>query len=264
MDQNIVNADELVSIIMPAYNSEKYIGDSIRSVLKQTYENWELIVIDDGSRDKTIEIIEKFVSKDIRVKFYKNESNLGVSQTRNKAIALAAGEWIAFLDSDDIWESNKLELQLVHSKKYNSEFIFSGSSYIDENNNAYNGIFEVPNNVNFKELLKHNVISCSSVIIKSNILKNYKMDNDNMHEDFALWLQILNNNYIAYGINKPLLIYRIYKNSKSGNKFKSIFMTYRVFEFLNIGKFKSIHYTCSHLISAFKKYKKIESPKITE
>ncbi|WP_096203109.1 glycosyltransferase family 2 protein [Bacillus sp. FJAT-45350] len=247
----------LVTVIMPAYNSEKYIEESIESVLLQTYSNIELIVLDDGSTDNTIKIIEKLSSKDQRINLYKNERNLGVSETRNKGISMAKGEWIAFLDSDDIWEKTKLEKQMMYAEASNAEFLYTAVTYINEEGRAYSGQFKVPPKVSYKQLLRQNIITCSSVLLKKDFFKNIKMERDEMHEDYAVWLRILRTGVYAHGINEPLLIYRISKNSKSGNKVKTIKMTYRVFRFIGLNQLKSAYFTLRHVIGAFYKYKKI-------
>ena len=150
--------EALVSVIMPAYNCEKYVVEAINSVLAQTYKNWELLVLDDGSNDNTLQVIEEFSKNDSRIKALPNGKNMGVSATRNRGIELATGEWIAFLDSDDMWESKKLEKQLEVAKEKEAEFLFTGSSYINEQGEPFKGIFEVPAKVNYKKLRNQNVI----------------------------------------------------------------------------------------------------------
>ncbi|WP_440897998.1 glycosyltransferase family 2 protein [Amphibacillus sp. Q70] len=247
----------LVSIVMPAYNCEKYIVEAINSVLAQTYQNWELLVLDDGSKDNTLQIINEFGEKDSRVRPLQNEKNMGVSATRNKGIDLATGDWIAFLDSDDLWEPSKLEKQLEISGRYLAEFLFTGSSYINEEGEPFKGIFEVPERVTYKKLRKHNVISCSSVLVKKKYFENIKMEKDDMHEDYAVWLRILKLGVTAYGLNEPLLVYRISKNSKSGNKLKTVKMTYRVFRFIGINPIGSAYFMLRHTLASVRKYKRI-------
>ncbi|GAA0746447.1 glycosyltransferase family 2 protein [Clostridium oceanicum] len=258
---SLIKIESLISIIMPAYNCEKYIEDAINSVILQTYNSWELIVIDDGSKDNTVNIIKELCNKDYRIRFYKNEKNLGVSETRNKGISLANGQWIAFLDSDDMWEVSKLEKQMIILNKMGAEFVFTGSSFINESGNYYNGIFEVPKKVNYKKLRIHNVISCSSVLLKKRFFKNIKMEKDDMHEDYAVWLRILRTGVEAYGINEPLLIYRISRNSKSGNKIKTIKMTYKVFRFIGINPIGSFYFMLRHVMGSIKKYQRIKTNK---
>jgi len=247
----------LVSIIMPAYNCERYIDEAINSVLAQTYKNWELLVIDDGSKDATFQILSEFSKNDYRIKPLKNEKNMGVSATRNRGIELASGEWIAFLDSDDIWAPSKLERQLKTADKNSAEFIFTGASYINEDGQPYKGIYEVPEIVSYNKLRNKNVISCSSVLIKKRFFNTIKMERDDLHEDYLVWLKILKLGITAYGINEPLLIYRISINSKSGNKLKTIKMTYNIFRITGIDPFRSIYFVSRNLISSIIKYIKI-------
>lgn len=250
----------LISVIMPAYNAEKYIEESIKSVINQTYTNIELIIVNDCSKDKTQEIIDKWSKEDSRIKKYINEKNSGVAYTRNYGIQKSTGEWIAFLDSDDLWTKDKLQkqIELIVNNNMEPAIIYTASQFIDENGEKYNYIMNVPKNIEYKELLKQNVISCSSVLVKKEIIENTKMENDKAHEDFITWLKILKDyNICAYGIDEPLLIYRISRNSKSGNKFKAAKMTYMVYKHVGLNFFARIYYMCFYTIKSLKKYKKI-------
>ena len=251
------NNKALVSIVMPAYNCEKYVVEAINSILAQTYRNWELLVLDDGSKDNTLRIIEEFSQKDSRIKALPNGKNIGVSATRNRGIELASGEWIAFLDSDDMWKPEKLEKQFEIVEKEAAEFLFTGSSYINEEGEPYKGIFEVPEKITYKKLRNQNVISCSSVLVKKKYFEHIKMEKDEMHEDYAVWLRILKTGVTAFGVNEPLLIYRISRNSKSGNKMKTVKMTYKVFRFVGINPFGSAYFMLRHVIASVGKYKRI-------
>jgi len=253
------NPKPIVSIIMPAYNAEKFISDAIQSVVNQTMENWELLIINDCSNDRTVAIIEKFLSSDDRIKLINNPKNVGVSETRNRGIKQALGEWIAFLDSDDLWKQDKLEKQFDVAKSVNAEFLFTGASYINEEGKAFNGHFSVPYLNTFSSLKKQNVISCSSVLLKKHYFEDLKMENDQLHEDYVVWLKILRRGAYAYGVNQPLLIYRISRTSKSGNKFKTLKMTYKVFRFIDINPFSSAYYTFRHILGSIVKYKRIFS-----
>jgi len=249
--------EALVSIVMPAYNCGKYVVEAINSVLAQTYRNWELLVLDDGSKDNTLRIIEEFSQKDSRIKAVPNGKNMGVSATRNRGIELASGEWIAFLDSDDMWKPEKLEKQFEIVEKEAAEFLFTGSSYINEEGEPYKGIFEVPEKITYKKLRNQNVISCSSVLVRKKYFEHIKMEKDEIHEDYAVWLRILKLGVIAFGVNEPLLIYRISRNSKSGNKMKTVKMTYKVFRFVGINPIGSAYFMMRHVIASVGKYKRI-------
>jgi teichuronic acid biosynthesis glycosyltransferase TuaG len=251
------NNEALVSVVMPAYNCEKYVVEAINSILAQTYRNWELLVLDDGSKDNTLRIIEEFSQKDSRIKALPNGKNMGVSATRNRGIELASGEWIAFLDSDDMWKPEKLEKQFEIIEKEAAEFLFTGSSYINEEGEPYKGIFEVPEKITYKKLRNQNVISCSSVLVKKKYFEHIKMEKDEMHEDYAVWLRILKTGVTAFGVNEPLLIYRISRNSKSGNKMKTVKMTYKVFRFVGINPIGAAYFMMRHVIASVGKYKRI-------
>lgn len=244
--------EPLISIVIPCYNAENYIEDTIASVLNQTYNYFELIIIDDCSTDNSFKLIENI--KDWRITLYKNNQNKGVSYSRNYGVSLAKGEWIAFLDSDDKWRRDKLEKQvnLINNEKTN--FVFTGTQYIDGNNNISNYILEVPEKVNYKKLLQQNVISCSSILIKKELLLNFKMKNDECHEDYYNWLSILKSGEVAMSINEPLLVYRISYNSKSSNKIKASKMTYLVYKYLDIPFYLRIYYFVCYSIKNIIKY----------
>lgn len=250
--------NDLVSIIMPAFNAEKTIVQSIESVSHQTYHHWELIIINDGSSDNTETLIQHWVEKDSRIKYYPNASNQGVSYSRNRGMSLAKGEWIAFLDSDDLWVSHKLEIQLHQMQKSNHQFSFTGVTFIDEEGHPYHGNMEVKERLHYKHLLKHNSISCSSVIMHSSLIKYASFEGDQMSEDYASWLNILKELKECVGINQPLLIYRMSKNSKSGNKFKSALMGYRAFRHHGLNPILSLTYLMHHLLNSLIKYSKIK------
>lgn len=248
--------EPLISIVIPCYNAQNYIKETIESVLNQTYENYELIIIDDGSTDLSIKLIESFV--DDRIFLFKNIQNKGVSFTRNYGVSKAKGEWIAFLDSDDIWCNDKLakQVNLIANRKVN--FVFTGTQYIDDNNNRSKFVLEVPDRVDYKKLLKQNIISCSSVIIKKELLIKFKMKKDECHEDFYNWLSILKSGEEAFGINEPLLIYRISRNSKSANKIKASIMTYMVYKYFDIPFLTRMYYFMCYSVKNVMKYNSIK------
>ena len=249
------NIAKKVSVIMPVYNAERFLRYSIDSVLSQTYVDFELILVNDCSKDNSLMIMREYEQKDSRVKVFSNEQNRGVSYTRNFGVENASGEYIAFLDSDDMWTSDKLQKQFELIDKYpDTDICFSGSAFVDTEGNKSDYVFSVPEKVTYKELLKQNVISCSSVLIKKEWLIKYPMQYDNMHEDFAVWLQVLRDNGVARAVNEPLLIYRVDKNSKSGNKFKSLLMGYRVYKFMGINFFMRCYYMMFYIVRGIRKH----------
>lgn len=247
----------MTSIIMPAYNAERYIEESIKSVISQTFSDWELIIIDDCSLDQTPAICKNYTEYFQNIQYYRNPSNQGVAESRNRGVSVANGEWIAYIDSDDCWHPQKLELQLNLAEEKHACFIFTGSAFINQNSIPMEYSLSVPPDINYKELLKQNIISCSSVLIHRNLMIRHPMENGSkMHEDFAAWLQILKEEKIsAYGINKPLLIYRISNASKSGNKIKAGIMTYRVYRHIGISIIPACYYWICYFFRSLNKYK---------
>ena len=219
-----------VSIIMPAYNTERTVKESVLSALKQTYTDFELIVIDDGSKDRTQEILQELAQSDARVRVLRNDPNIGVSRTRNRGIAEATGEWIAFLDSDDLWREDKLELQLKLAKALpDASLTYSASAFIMNDGSPMGYVLPAKEKIDRRELLRHNLLSCSSVMVRADLIKSCPFPGDRIHEDYFVWLTLLKKIPYAYGINEPLLIYRLTENSRSGNAWRSTKMLYRTY-----------------------------------
>ncbi len=240
---------------MPAYNAEKYIADSIASVLAQSFTDFELIVVNDASSDRTLEICRKFAASDGRIRIICNERNLGVSLTRQKGANAAAADLLCFLDSDDLWLPDKLEQQLAFHLNRECALSFTASSFIDEKNRPYAYILQVPATITYEQLLKQNLISNSSVMIERTIYLEHLILEDQLHEDFVCWLRILEDGYSACGLNQPLLVYRISAASKSGNKLKSALMTWRSYRASGLGFGKSLWNLCFYTVNGLKKYK---------
>lgn len=246
--------ENLVSIITPMYNSGKFIRNTIESVLNQTYEDWEMIIVDDCSKDESPEIVKSYTKKDERIKYIRVSENKGVSNARNVALKNASGRYIAFLDSDDIWEITKLEKQIRFMKEKNCAISFTSYELINEENQKLNKVVGVPKSVDYKTLLKGNVLGCLTVVIdKSKLNFDIKMSGVR-HEDYVLWLSILKRGYIAYGLDEVLAQYRKSLTSLSGNKIKSAMWTWNIYR--NIEKIplhKSIYYFVNYSINGIKK-----------
>ena len=257
----------MVSVIIPSYNSEKYIGETLASVCAQTYADFEVLVMNDCSQDRTAEIVEKYAQKDSRIHLINLPGNKGVSHARNQGVRMASGEWIAFLDSDNKWTKDKLEKQLKRQESVNlknkgttdPDFLFTGSSFIDEDGKPLASVLHVPEHVDFSELLKQNIISCSSVLIRRSLMQKYLMPcSDRFHEDFATWLTILKNEKIeAYGLDEPLLVYRVTRSSRSGNKCKAACMTFRAYRYIGLSLTKSLRSWLVYSFRSLRKYAKI-------
>lgn len=171
-------AKPLVSVIMPSYNAEKYIKEAIESVIAQTYTNWELFVIDDGSTDRTAEIARSYAEKDSRIILHRNSHNMGTAKTRNTGIKLANGEWIATLDSDDMWHPEKLEIQLKKAAKTGSLFLYTSYSLFCE---GFRQEYTVPEKIDYSSLLTENVIGCSTVMMNRSILEKHLFPSDKLN-----------------------------------------------------------------------------------
>lgn len=246
--------NELVSVIMPAYNAENTLAMAVDSVLSQTYKNLELIIINDCSKDNTGLLAERYAQIDNRVVVLTNDKNSGVSVTRHNGVQAAKGKWIAFLDSDDAWTPNKLEKQFKVQKKNNAKLIFTGSAFMDLDGNRKDWILHVPEKIGYRKLLKQNLISNSSVLIEKVLYQKYEVIGDNMHEDFACWLKILRTGEVAYGIDEPMLIYRLSTNSKSGNKFKAARMNWNAYRISGLDTFSSMYFMIFYAVNGMRKY----------
>lgn len=212
----------LVSIIMPNYNCEKYISETIQSVINQTYTNWELIIIDDCSTDKSSLIAEQFSLSDSRIHFFKNELNSGAALSRNFALDKARGKYIAFLDSDDIWEYKKLEKQLLFMEENNCDFSYCKYDLIDENGVFLNKVTRVIDRLTYFRFLHHDFVGCLTVIYKFEDFKQIRSFDLRNNNDYGLFLQIIKKAKNALGLQEVLAHYRIRKNSISRNKFRKV------------------------------------------
>lgn len=243
----------LVSIITPVYNSERFLDEAIKSVLKQSYKNWEMIIVNDCSNDSSETIIKKYMNIDHRIKYIKLEERSGVVKARNAALQQANGQYIAFLDSDDIWKENKIEVQIEFMNKHNVGFTFTAYEIIDEDGVKIRKPIKVPNKIDYKGYLKNTIIGCLSVVIDRKITGDIRIV-DSKIEDFATWLQVLKKIKWAYGINEVLAEYRIVKGSSSYNKTKAAKGAWSVYrEIENLNFLVASSYFLCYSINAIKK-----------
>ena len=249
--------NSLVSVIMPYYNKKNYFLKSINSVLKQTYINLEiLIVYDDQNRDD-LEYIESCIKNDSRVKIILNENNKGAAHSRNKAISIARGEYIAFLDCDDYWETNKIEIQLNFMLTHGYDFSHTTYQVINYEEKIVR-IIRAQETLKYKKLLKSCDIGLSSVILKHKLLSDMKFPELKTKEDFVLWLNLAKKSVDLVGLDKPLMFWRKTPNSLSDSilqKLKDAFKVYHLYEKKNF--FYSIF--CVIRLSAYALFKKINS-----
>lgn len=247
--------DGLVSIVTPMYNAENFIEETIQSVCKQTYAKWELIIVDDCSTDRSVEIARKYSEMDQRIRIICNASNVGVAATRNRAIDDAKGQYIAFLDSDDIWLKDKLEKQLETMKKTGSPFCYGMCGVIDSTGKNLNKDRVVPKEIDYKELLKGNVIPCLTVLIDRKRIDIIEMPNI-PHEDYACWLTIFDKyGIVAHGIQTVIAQYRIVEKSISNNKIKAAGWTWNIYRnYLKLPICKSVWCFICYIIKAIAKH----------
>lgn len=229
--------NDLVSILTPTYNTEKFIRATLESVQNQTYQNWEMILVDDGSTDQTVSIIEEFAQKDSRIKLFKLDKNSGNGFARNVALEKASGKYITYLDSDDLWRSDKLEKQIQFLKMNNQPFTFSYYDSIDEEGNNLSRRVESPNPLTYNELFFCNYVGNLTAIYDAEYFGKIKLESSEKRQDWRIWLTILKQIKTAKAVPESLAFYRIRKNSISSSKFKLIkhnFGVYRKFHGYNL------------------------------
>ena len=246
---------DLVSIITPVYNSKKFIKDAIESVIAQSYQNWEMIIVDDASTDNSMEIIQRYVNREYRIVLFSNDKNLGASESRNLAIREAKGNYIAFLDSDDRWLPNKLEKQIELMERENIAMSYSNYETINEDG-FITGKFLAPSKITYQDMLKTSYIGTLTTIYSvRKVGKIYFMNIG--HEDYILKLEILKKIDYALGVDEVLAQYQIRENSLSRNKLQSALWQWNIYR--NIEKLsllKSIGYFISYTYNGFTKYKR--------
>ncbi len=221
--------NSLVSIITPSYNSVRYISECVESVLAQTYTSWEMIIVDDCSEDDSKQIITALSSNDIRIKTIFLDSNIGAAEARNIALAKAKGEYIAFLDSDDLWEPHKLERQISFMNKNNIAFSYTTYQSISEDGLNVINIIKAPKEMTYYSYLKNTIIGCLTVIINREKVGYFEMPNVRSSHDMALWLLILKRGFSAYGLDENLAKYRIVSSSNTANKMKAVKDVWKVY-----------------------------------
>jgi len=217
----------LVSVVMPAHNSQGSLSESIKSVQAQAYADWELIIVDDASRDDTLALAKQFASGDPRISVLLLEQNVGVAEARNRGIKAARGQYLTFLDSDDLWLPNKLRTQIDFMRCSGAGFSFAQYRRIGLDGSLSNPV-RVPLTVNYEGLLRGNSIGCLTVAIDRYQIPEISMPKIK-HEDYVTWLKILKRGHIAYGIPQDLARYRVASSSVSSNKRRSAGWTWNIY-----------------------------------
>ena len=242
----------LVSVVMPAYNCAASIGASIESVLCQDVP-LELIVVNDRSPDDLDAAMAKYLT-DERVVYVTNEQNMGAAMSRNRAMEMARGKYIAFLDSDDIWLPGKLKKQVELLEQSGNVLCCTARALMTPEGVDDGRIIPVAEVITYRDLLRHNSIGCSSVLIRTEAAREFPMGHEDSHEDYIMWLQVLRKYGDARGINEPLLRYRLSNTGKSGSKLHSAKMTFMVYRYMGFSLPKSLLCFASYAINGVKKY----------
>src|SRR5690554_4163648 len=235
----------LVSIISPSYNSSSYITNTIDSVLSQTNNNWEMLIIDDCSTDNSVEVIQSFIDKDPRIKLIQLTENSGAAVARNKGIEAAKGRYIAFLDSDDAWSPDKLEKQLAFMQANDYPFTFAAYDKVNEAGKVF-GHVGVPDKVTYSDLLKSCSIGCLTAMYDTQFFGKVYMPLIRKRQDLGLWLKLLKKTKYAYGLNETLGFYKVRKDSISANKKIAALFTWRLYRDIEKLSLPKASYYFSH------------------
>lgn len=242
-----------VTVITPVYNSEEFLKETIESVMNQTYENLEYILIDDCSTDRSATLIRKYQEKDSRIQYIKLKKNSGAAVARNTGLENAKGRYIAFIDSDDVWYPEKLKKQIKFMQENNVAFTYTKYERLSEKGEV-TGAPSFPQKLNYSGLLKNTAIACSTVIIDRKIIGDFRMPLVRKGQDTATWLKILRNHEYAFLIDEVLNQYRSREGSLSDNKISALKRTWNTYR--NIEKlplYKAIYYFSFYVWNAVKR-----------
>ena len=242
----------LVSVIMPAFRCAGTIAGAIDSALNQEVP-LEVIVINDCSPDDLDGVMAAY-RENSAVVYVTNEKNLGAAGSRNAGVALARGKYVAFLDSDDYWAPGKLKKQLDAMASTGAVLCCTARELMTPEGVCTGRILPVKERITYRELLKHNSIACSSVVLRRDVALEFPMEHEDSHEDYILWLKILQKYEFACGINEPLLKYRLSTSGKSGSKIQSAKMTFLVYRYMGFGLLKSLLCFASYAVHGVLKY----------
>lgn len=247
--------DKLVSIVMPVFKCERYISKAIESVICQTYSNWELIVVNDDSPDNSVAIAQEYAEKDCRIRIVHQIPNAGCAQARNLGISQARGQYIAFLDSDDIWVATKLDKQVRLLKEKGAQIVYSSYDFIDENDMSIKRPFIVTAETDYKKMLGRNEIGCSTVMVETGLLQEHQFQKEYYHEDYVLWMELLSLLVVAVGVTEVLTHYRVISTSRSYDKKNAAKHRWKIYRSaLKLSVFESVCAFLKYAINAVKKH----------
>lgn len=249
-------ADGMISIVIPVYNAKEYIEETVDCLLKQTYENYEILLVDDCSTDESYIIMERLRTKSDKIRCLQNEKNSGPAYTRNHGIRCAKGRYLAYMDADDLCDADKLECQISYMQRTGCAFCFTGYEFAGENGKRNGKIVHVPEKITYQEALKNTTISTITVMfdrwqIPDEVLF---MPLNARGEDTATWWQILRSGYDAYGIDCPFSVYRRHGGTRSTNKFDAVYGTWKMYrQNEKLGFFKSFVCFMGYIKNAVKR-----------
>jgi teichuronic acid biosynthesis glycosyltransferase TuaG len=238
----------VVSIIMPTYNAGHYLDQAVESVLKQTFSNWQLIIVDDASIDGSTQSIENKYTNDNRIHILRMRRNHGAAFCRNKALLHSTGRYIAFLDSDDIWYPNKLKTQLEFISSNKADMVFSSYDVMTDNKTFVRKVNSPPK-VTYKDIISKNPIGCLTVLYDSHTIGKIPMPNIKMRNDWGLWIRIIRLSGHAVSTSQSLAALRKHKDSLTSNKFIAIYYSYILLRKVNnLSFFESVTGVVSQLL----------------
>lgn len=244
-----------VSVIIPAYNASHYVRGAVASVLGQTFSDLEVLVVDDSSTDETVDIVTQMAVRDRRVRLLRHTANRGPATARNTALSAASGRYIAFLDSDDMWLSRKLETQIQFMKEKEAAFSYTSYRRISTSGEIISGPVPIPHTLDYNHLLKNTAIATSTVLVDRAQVGSLRMV-DTYYDDYAMWLNLTKRGFQAHGLQEDLMRYRIVLGSVSRNKLRSarhVWTVYRDVERLSF--LGSLWYFTNYLWNGYKKYR---------
>ncbi len=249
--------DDFISIIVPVYNVEKYIEETLESVRAQTYASWELLLVEDGSSDATAARIEQYMAQtgDKRIRLLKQPCNLGAANARNRGIQEAQGRYIAYLDADDLWMPEKLERELGFMKEKGAAFAFTGYEFADEQGRGTGKVVHVPETLSYRQALSNTTIFTTTVMFDTEKIQKKQLEMPVVKsEDTALWFQVLRSGYLAYGLDENLVKYRRPGKTLSSNKLEAVRRIWNLYRKIEgLGIFCSMYHFCFWAIRAVKR-----------
>ena len=249
--------NELVSIIVPVYNAEKFIRETMDSVLSQTYPHWELLLVEDGSGDGSVDVITDYMEekRESRIRLIRQSVNQGAAKARNRGLREALGRYIAYLDSDDLWVPEKLERELAFMREKNAAFAFTGYEFADENGAGTGKVVRVPETLKYKQALSNTTIFTTTVMFDTEKIPKEMLEMPVMKsEDTALWWKVLGQGYTAYGLDENLVKYRRAGRSLSSNKLEAVCRIWNLYRTVaGLGVIESAWYFCFWAVRAVRR-----------